>query len=56
MLRSLDWWLVTDVSGQPIGPIGTDRKEDLIDIAAEARHHAIISFLSKKTVSVVPQM
>jgi len=21
MLRSVDWWLVTDVSGQPIGPI-----------------------------------
>ena len=24
MLRSIDWFLVTDVSGQPIGPIFLD--------------------------------
>ena len=25
VLRSLDWWFVTDVSGQPIGPIFKDQ-------------------------------
>jgi len=56
MLRSVDLWLVTDVSGQYIGPIGTDRSEDFIDIAAEASHHVLISFVGKQTVSVVTQM
>jgi len=27
MLRSVDWWLVTDVSGQLIGPIFKEQAE-----------------------------
>jgi hypothetical protein len=33
MLRSVDWWLATDVSGQPIAPIFKDQtaEEEFLD-------------------------